>query len=50
MYLMMDAPGTVLCSSTQLTSIDECLVGLKTSPELIQYVPDEHHHKTDAQL
>ena len=50
MYLMMDATGTVLCSSTQLISIDERLVGLKTSPELIQYVPNQHHHKRDAQL
>ena len=34
----------------QLISIDESLTGLKNRTELIQYIPNEHHHKWGVKL
>lgn len=34
----------------QLISIDESLIGLKNRTELIQYIPNKHHHKWGVKL
>ena len=34
----------------QLTSIDESLIGMKNRIELMQYIPNTHHHKWGVKL
>lgn len=34
----------------QLISTDESLIGLKNRTELIQYIPNKHHHKWGVKL